>query len=68
MTNQIRMVLTINYTEFTQSCEKEPGNGMISQMVRAFHEFHSASSEKIFQKIDFPFDLKPKFPDFLAKW
>ena len=25
-------------------------------------------SEKIFRKIAFPFDLKPKFPDFLAKW
>ena len=28
----------------------------------------STISEKIFRKIAFPFDLKPKFPDFLAKW
>ena len=28
----------------------------------------STISEKIFRKFAFPFDLKPKFPDFLAKW
>ena len=28
----------------------------------------STISEKIFRKIVFPFDLKPKFPDFVAKW
>ena len=28
----------------------------------------STISEKIFPKIAFPFDLKPKFPDVLAKW
>ena len=28
----------------------------------------STISEKIFRKIAFPFDLKPNFPDFLAKW
>ena len=28
----------------------------------------STISEKIFQKIAFPFDLKPKFLDFLVKW
>ena len=52
-----------------------------SQMVREFPEFHSERkkwitsvwrlftiSEKIFRKIAFSFDLKPKFPDFVAKW
>ena len=28
----------------------------------------STISEKTFRKIAFPFDLKPKFPDVLAKW
>ena len=27
----------------------------------------STISERIFRKITFPFDFKPKFPDFLAK-
>ena len=64
---------------FTRSCEKGPGNGRIlangksiSRIpFRADKEDYlwrlSTISEKIFRKIAFPFDLKPKFPDFLAK-
>ena len=49
-------------------------------MVGAFPKFRSERkkvdylwrlstiSEKIFRKIAFAFNLKPKFPDFLAKW
>ena len=79
------MALTIYHTAFhpayfTRSCEKGPGNGRFSQMVKGISEFHSERkkedylwrlstiSEKIFRKIAFPFDLKPQFPDFLAKW
>ena len=29
---------------------------------------YSTISEQNFRKITLPFDFKPKFPDFLAKW
>ena len=29
---------------------------------------YSTISERNFRKITLPFDFKPKFPDFLAKW
>ena len=78
------MTLTIYYTAFhpayfTRSCEKGPGNGRFSQMVREFREFRSERKKRttsggclpfpkrFSRKIVFPFDLKPKFPDFLAK-
>ena len=65
---------------FTRFCEKGPGNGRILAngksisriLFRTEKEDYlwrlSTISEKIFRKIAFPFDLKPKFPDFLAKW
>ena len=51
MTNRMRMALTIYYTAFhpayfTRSCEKGPGNGRFSQMVRAFREFHSERKKR----------------------
>ena len=65
---------------FTRSCEKGPGNGRIFANGNSISRIPfrtekedylwrlSTISEKIFRKIAFPFDLKPKFPDFLAKW
>ena len=51
MTNRMRMALTIYYTAFhpayfTRSCEKGPGNGRFSQMVRAFREFRSGRKKR----------------------
>ena len=45
------MALTIYYTAFhpayfTRSCEKGPGNGRFSQMVRAFREFRSERKKR----------------------
>ena len=45
------MALTIYYTAFhpayfTRSCEKGPGNGRFSQMVRAFCEFRSERKKR----------------------
>ena len=45
------MALTIYYTTFhpayfTRSCEKGPGNGRFSQMVRAFREFRSERKKR----------------------
>ena len=60
--------------------EKGPGNGTILTNGKGISRFPfrtekvdylwrlSTISEKIFRKIAFPFDFKPKFPDFLAKW
>ena len=65
---------------FTQSCEKGPGIGRILPNGNSISRIPfrtekedylwrlSTISEKIFRKIAFPFDLKLKFPDFLAKW
>ena len=65
---------------FTRSCEGGPGNGMILTNGKGISRIPfrtekedylwrlSTLSEKIFRKIAFPFDLKPIFPDFLAKW
>ena len=65
---------------FTRSCEKGPGNARVLAngksisriLFRTEKEDYlwrlSTIFEKIFRKIAFPFDLKPKFPDFLAKW
>ena len=61
---------------FTRSCEKGPGNrktlangkGISRIPFRTEKEDYlcrlSTISEKIFRKIAFPFDLKPKFPGF----
>ena len=51
MTNWMRMALTIYHTAFhpayfTRSCEKRPGNGRFSQMVRAFREFRSERKKR----------------------
>ena len=65
---------------FTRSCKKGPGIGRILANGKSISRISfrtekdeylwrlSKISEKIFRKIAFPFDLKPKFPDFLAKW
>ena len=65
---------------FTRSCGKGPGSGRILANGKSISRISfrtekedylwrlSTISEKIFRKIAFPFDLKPKFPDFLAKW
>ena len=65
---------------FTRSWEKGPGNGRILANGKSILRIPfrtekedylwrlSTISEKIFRKIAFPFDLKPKFPDFLDKW
>ena len=65
---------------FTSSCEKRPGNGTILANGKGISRIPfrtekedylwrlSTISEKIFRKIAFPFDLKTKFPDFLARW
>ena len=51
MTNRMRMALTIYYTAchpayFTRSCEKGPGNGRFSQMIRAFCKFRSERKKR----------------------
>ena len=67
-------------TYFTRSCEKGPGNGRILTNGNSISRIPfqtekedylwrlSTISEKILRKIASPFDLKPKFSDFSAKW
>ena len=73
------LLLAIPSCIFTRSCEKRPGNGTILPNGKGISRIPfrtekedylwrlSTISEKIFRKIAFPFDLKPRFPDFLAK-
>ena len=75
MTNRMRMVLTFTTQHsiphiLLDIVRKGLETEEFSQMVRAFRNLWRLStiSEKIFRKIAFPFDSKPKFPDFLAKW
>ena len=63
---------------FSRSFQKWPGNGRILANGKGISRILfqtekedylwrlSTIFEKIFGKIAFPFDLKPKFPDFLA--
>ena len=65
---------------FRRSREKGPRNGTILANGKGISRIPfrtgkvdnlwrlSTISEQIFRKIAFPFDLKPEFPDFLAKW
>ena len=51
MTYRMRIALTIYYTAFhpayfTRFCEKGPGNGRQSRMVRAFREFRSGRKKR----------------------
>ena len=74
------LLLGIPSRIFTRCCEKGPGNGTILTNGKGISRIPfrtekedylwrlSTISEMIFRKIAFPFDLKPKFPDFLSKW
>ena len=67
-----------NPAYFTRSCEKGLGNGRILANGKSISRIPFRTekedylwrlypiSEKIFRKIAFPFDLKPKFPEFFG--